>query len=74
MIFVCSWFLLQGMNGPSPRLVLPDGTILVGKFEETIGTQMVFSDTKNGENSIDNFENINLVCHTDKKINFKKEN
>ena len=35
--------MLQGLDGPAPVLELPDGTQLTGRFEETLGTQMVFS-------------------------------
>ena len=34
---------LQGMAGGAPELQLPDGTTLAGRFEETVGTEMIFS-------------------------------
>jgi hypothetical protein len=57
---------LQGLETATPQLQLPDGTVLVGEYEEIIGTHMVFSD--------DPLENeVKLRCHTDKKIKFKKK-
>jgi hypothetical protein len=51
--------------------MLPDGTELVGEFEETVGTQLVFSDrVVEGETTT---KSIQLVCHTDKKIKFRRK-
>ena len=62
------------MEGPSPRLVLPDGTTLHGKFERTVGTQMVFrKEACEGDPDSEATPNVKLVCHTDKKIVFRKD-
>lgn len=34
---------MQGLDTATPTLELEDGTILHGTFEETVGTQLVFS-------------------------------
>lgn len=78
--------------------MLPDGTVLVGEFEETLGTQLMFS----GEYACDSLKtrenaslmmffgaddmgaaaaeddegskrSVELQCHTDKKIRFRKQ-
>ena len=56
----------QGLETDTPELHLPDGTILVGEFEEIIGTHMVFSDDPLADE-------VKLRCHTDKKIKFTKK-
>lgn len=59
-------FNLQGLETSAPQLNLPDGTVLIGEFEEIIGTHMVFSDDPLADE-------VKLRCHTDKKIKFKKK-
>ena len=40
--------LLKDIDTDRPKLELPDGTVLEGDFEETLGTQLIFS-TSQGE-------------------------
>jgi hypothetical protein len=35
--------LLKDIDTDRPKLELPDGTVLEGEIEETLGTQMIFS-------------------------------
>ena len=60
--------LAQSMETSEPVLELPDGTVLVGRFEETVGTQLIFGD----EVMTDGSHQVQLVCHTDKRIVFTK--
>lgn len=42
--------LLKDIDTDRPKLELPDGTVLEGEFEETLGTQMIFrTETSQGE-------------------------
>lgn len=50
---------VQGLDTAEPRLHLQDGTVLVGVFEETVGTQMVFR----GQFSIVNDANWPVLLH-----------
>ena len=54
------------METAAPVLQLPDGTRLVGRFEETVGTQLVLADTVGADGS----HRVQLMCHTDKRICF----
>lgn len=56
------------MDTLQPSLVLPDGTRLVGAFEETIGTQLLLADTVTADGS----HRVELVGHTDKRITFAR--
>jgi hypothetical protein len=55
------------MHGDAPELRLPDGSILRGAFEETLGSQMVFAE---GAAAGDAPRTVRLLCHTDKRIRF----
>lgn len=55
------------MHGDAPELRLPDGSVLRGAFEETLGSQMVFAE---GAAAGDAPRAVRLLCHTDKRICF----
>jgi hypothetical protein len=55
------------MHGDAPELQLPDGSVLRGAFEETLGSQMVFAE---GAAAGDAPRAVRLLCHTDKRIRF----
>lgn len=63
------WHIMQGMEGAAPVLRLPDGLPLVGRFEETVGTQLVFGDEVVAS---DGSHRVHLVAHTDKRIVFSR--
>lgn len=104
--------LLKDIDTDRPKLELPDGTVLEGEFEETLGTQMIFrTETSQGEVPREQYisvwivllllsdegkgkpikagaqragdessvpepeptESVRLLCHTDKKITFRKK-
>jgi hypothetical protein len=56
------------MDTPQPTLRLADGTLLVGSFEETVGTQVVLSGPAPGSSS----HQVQLLGHTDRSIHFRK--
>jgi len=62
---------LKGLHTPEPRLELDDGTILIGEFQETIGTQLVFAEHREEEGE-GKGKVVELRCHTDKKIRFHR--
>ena len=51
-----------------PVLQLADGTRLVGRFEETVGTQLILADAV--QQGGDGSHSVRLVGHTDKRITF----
>ncbi|PRW57896.1 general transcription factor 3C polypeptide 6-like [Chlorella sorokiniana] len=59
---------LEGMETQQPCLRLPDGSRLVGAFEETVGSQLVLADTLGPDGS----HRVELVGHTDKRITFSR--
>ncbi len=58
----------QGMETQQPCLRLPDGSRLVGAFEETVGAQLLLADTLGPDGS----HRVELVGHTDKRITFSR--
>lgn len=56
------------METQQPCLRLPDGSRLVGAFEETVGSQLVLADMLGPDGS----HRVELVGHTDKRITFRR--
>jgi len=56
------------METQQPCLRLPDGSRLVGAFEETVGAQLLLADTLGPDGS----HRVELVGHTDKRITFSR--
>jgi len=42
MVLNC-WAVVQNLNTKEPLMELQDGTVLVGEFEETLGSNIIFS-------------------------------
>lgn len=57
------------MSTSQPTLRLADGTLLVGSFEETVGSQVVLSGPAVGSSSQ---HPVQLLGHTDRSIRFRK--
>lgn len=55
----------QGLNTANPVLKLEDGTILVGEFQETIGTQMIFQ----GIYAFHHYQSCSILSHHNDTIN-----
>lgn len=59
---------MQGMHTAQPRLEWPGGTVLLGSYEETVGTQLLFSDAVSDDGS----HQVELVAQNRNRVVFRK--
>ena len=63
---------LQNLNTATPKVNLPDGTILTGKYEDTIGSFLFFEQSKRDQlpaaDKSSAQPRAEFLCHTEKQI------
>ena len=70
MLRICS--ALQGLDSSHPRLKMPDGSWVEGRYEETIGTAMVFLDDTQTGGATGERGSVRYLCKTEQRLCFTK--
>ncbi len=71
---IATWYIawLQGLDSSRPRLKLPDGSWVEGRYEETIGTCMVFTDDSQASSVAGGSGPVRYLCKTEQRLCFTK--
>lgn len=64
--------LPQGLDSSRPRLQMPDGSWVEGRYEETIGTALVFLDDSQTGGATGERGSVRYLCKTEQRLCFTK--
>ncbi len=67
-----SVYLVQNLDSSCPRLKMPDGSWVEGRYEETIGTALVFLDDTQTGGATGERGSVRYLCKTEQRLCFTK--